>query len=148
MDASGASDLHRMALIKGKCGSRCVIVGRHMDVSGALDLHRTVATQRDFSASMGDVWMHHDGHIENRMLEMLSHDRATMGVVHGLTSTRRSRSDGGMRLDREIVVHDRRAIVVHDHRVIVARNRPSLDQTALIFRGNSSLKTDVLLFFP
>ena len=60
-----------------------------------------------------------------------------------------------MRLDREIVVHDHRvivvhdhrAIMVHDHRMIVARNRPSPDQTTLIFRGNSSLKTDVLLVF-
>ena len=136
-----------MALIKGKRGLLRAIVGRHMDVLGALDLHRTVATQCDFSASMGDAWMHQDGQSKNRTFEMLSRDRATMGAVHGLTSTRTSKSDGGMRLDREIVVHDLRVIVVHDHCMIVTRNRPSPDQMALIFRGNSSLKTDVLLFF-
>ena len=116
MDASGAFDLHRMPLIKGKRGSWRAIVGRHMDVSAALDLHQTVVTERDFSASMGDAWMHQDGQIENRTLEILSRDPATVGAIRGLTSTRRSKSDVGMRLGREIMVHD--------HRVIVAKNQP------------------------
>ena len=43
----------------------------------------------------------------------------------------------------EIVAHDHRAIVAHDHRVIVAIDYLSPDQTACIFRQNSSLKTYV-----
>ena len=45
--------------------------------------------------------------------------------------------------NREIVAHNRHTIVAHDHHMIVATNRPSPDQTALISRGSSSLKTDV-----
>ena len=98
-----------------KQSGRCAIMGRHTDVSGALYLHRTVATQRNFSASMGDVWTHQDGRIENWTLEMLSCDHATVGAIRGLTSTQRSKSDDRMMLDCEIVVHDHRAIIVHDY---------------------------------
>ena len=75
--------------------------------------------------------------------EIVAHDREILAhlikAIRGLTSTLRSKSDGGRRVDHEIVVHD--------HHVIEAKNRLTPDQTALIFCGNSSLKTDVLLFF-
>ena len=137
MDASGPSDLHRMALIKGKRGAWRAIVGRHMDVSGALDLHQTIATHVDASGRSNRKSNARDAIVRS----------CDCGAIHGLTLTRRTKSDNGMRLDREIMVHDHHAIIVHDHCLIMARNRPSPDQTALIFRGNSSLKTNVLLFF-
>ena len=73
---------------------------------------------------VGDTWTHLDAMmaIERRKpnsCEIVAHDH------------------------RAIVAHDHRAIVAHDHRAIVAINRLSLDQTARISRGNSSLKSDV-----
>ena len=71
---------------------------------------------------------------------MLSHDHVIVGATRGLTLTRRWKSDGRIRRDREIVVHDHRAIVAHNHCMIVAMNQPSPDQTALIFRGDFFFK--------
>ena len=61
-------------------------------------------------------------------------------ATRGLTSTRRWKSDSGIRRDREIMVHNRRAIVAHDHPLIVAMNRPSPDQTTLNFCGDFFFK--------
>ena len=56
--------------------------------------------------STGDTWTHLDVAME---IEWQKTDTREI-VDHG------DRENEGMMLDREIVVHDRRAIVVHDHR--------------------------------
>ena len=127
------------------------------------DLHLDTCVKRVLSDTNDGWHVAFWGGVDLHRMALIKSRSTTLKAIHGLISTWRWRSNGrnpilarswimrtwileivdhgdgengGMMVYREIVVHDRRAIV--------AKNRPSLDQTILIFRGNSSLKTDEL----
>ena len=83
------------------------------------------------------IWTHLDemikiGGRKSNLREIVVHDRREIEV--------HDRREIVVQDCHEIVVHDRRAIMAHDHGVILAMNRPSPNQTTMIFRRNFFFK--------
>ena len=111
-----------------------------MDASGACDLHRIGETSRrrgSWLAIVGDKWTHDELSISIGWPLSIANS-VHWGETCGHIATH---------LDALMVIGrwklNVREIVAHDHRVIVAIDYLAPDQTACVFRGNSSLKTDV-----
>ena len=100
-------------------------------------LHRTNAIQRDFGASWGDAWMHHDSHIEDRLTE-IKEDHGPYDVGWCPLFTSDVDASGAFNPHRWMKNDETvgRRIVAHDRRMITAVDRSSPNQTVHVSRGN------------
>ena len=110
--------------------------------------HRTNAVQRDFGASWGNTWMHHDGQIEDPTTE-IKEDRGPYDVGSCPLFTSGVDASGASNPHRTIKNDEIMGcgIVAHGRRTIIAVDWSSPNRTTRVSRENYSLKTDAFSSF-